>query len=61
IKAEDLKMDYAGNRAKLKGDKDFIIERDSRYSGAVNLVGIESPGLTASLAIAEFVKNILTK
>ncbi|MEA2082515.1 MAG: NAD(P)/FAD-dependent oxidoreductase [Elusimicrobiota bacterium] len=58
IKAEDLKMDYAGNRAKLGGGGDFIIERDSKYGGAVNLVGIESPGLTASLAIGEFVKKL---
>jgi len=61
IKPEDLKIDYAGNRSKLAGCGDFIIERDSKYSGAVNLVGIESPGLTASLAVAEFVKKLLTK
>ncbi len=58
IKAEDLKIDYAGNRSKLADGGDFIIERDSKYSGAVNLIGIESPGLTASLAIAEFVKKL---
>ncbi|PKM99929.1 MAG: hypothetical protein CVU78_03690 [Elusimicrobia bacterium HGW-Elusimicrobia-2] len=59
IKPEDLKIDYAGNRAKLETGGDFIIERDKKYSGAVNLVGIESPGLTASLAIAGFVKNLI--
>jgi len=59
IKVQDLKIDYAGNRSKLTGGGDFIIERDSKYSGAVNLTGIESPGLTASLAIAEFVKSLV--
>ncbi|MCD6311919.1 MAG: NAD(P)/FAD-dependent oxidoreductase [Elusimicrobia bacterium] len=59
IKPEDLKIDYAGNRAKLARGGDFIIERDSKYSWAINLIGIESPGLTASLSIAEFVKNLV--
>jgi len=58
IKAEDLKMDYAGNRAKPASGGDFVIEKDRRYPGALNLIGIESPGLTASLAIADFVKKL---
>ncbi|MCD6413983.1 MAG: NAD(P)/FAD-dependent oxidoreductase [Elusimicrobia bacterium] len=59
IKPEDLKMDYAGNRAKLKKGNDFVIEKDKKYSNAINLVGIDSPGLTSALAIAEFVENLL--
>lgn len=55
--------DMAGIRPKLKGEgiKDFIIneESDKGLIGIVNLIGIESPGLTSSLAIGEYVANIL--
>jgi L-2-hydroxyglutarate oxidase LhgO len=50
---------YAGIRPKLSATDgyppDFVIQgpRDHGVGGLVNLYGIESPGLTASLAIAE--------
>ena len=65
INKHDLTPDTAGIRPKLQpagGDfRDFIIrdEADKGYSRFINLIGIESPGLTASLAIARFVKNIV--
>ena len=65
-------LDYCGIRPKLtkggsatsgKGFVDFYIrnEDDKVSSGAtlVNLLGIESPGLTSSLAIAEYVHELL--
>ena len=54
-----LAPDYAGIRAKItpRGAPaaDFVIQgpRDHGVAGLVNLYGIESPGLTASLAIAD--------
>ena len=41
--------------------KDFLIEgtREHGVAGLVNLFGIESPGLTASLAIADHVRDLL--
>jgi L-2-hydroxyglutarate oxidase LhgO len=41
--------------------QDFVIEgpRDHGLKGLVNLFGIESPGLTASLAIADHVAAML--
>lgn len=54
-----LRPDYAGVRPKLSGPgepaADFRIEGPETHgvAGLVNLFGIESPGLTASLAIAE--------
>ena len=54
-----LQPGYAGIRPKIArpggSATDFLIqtERDHGVRGLVNLFGIESPGLTASLAIAE--------
>jgi len=62
---DDLHPDQAGIRPKLQkpGDpvKDFIIREESRKGlpGFINLVGIESPGLTASLAIGKYVAHLL--
>ncbi len=62
---EDLTPDMSGIRAKLqaKGQpgKDYIIrnEADKGLDGFINLVGIESPGLTSSPAIARMVLGIL--
>lgn len=60
ISPEMLSYETCGIRPKLrafdmKEEKDFIISED--LPGFFNLIGIESPGLTASLAIAKFVKN----
>jgi glycerol-3-phosphate dehydrogenase len=59
----DLQLAYSGIRAKLvppghTGIADFVIERDARVSRAIQLIGIESPGLTSSLAIAEMVASL---
>ncbi|MDX8482953.1 NAD(P)/FAD-dependent oxidoreductase [Mesorhizobium sp. VK24D] len=57
---------YAGIRPKTAGPdeapQDFVIQGSDIHgvSGLVNLFGIESPGLTASLAIAECVVKHLT-
>ena len=60
-----LSEDFAGIRPKIQAlgepPHDFIIknETENGYHNFINLIGIESPGLTSSLAIAEYVKNIL--
>lgn len=65
LEKNDLSPAYSGIRAKLqkKGEKfrDFVIknEKDLGYDGFINLIGIESPGLTSSLAIAKYVKKII--
>jgi L-2-hydroxyglutarate oxidase LhgO len=62
---ERLVPAYTGIRPKLVGAGvpavDFVIqgEADHGVPGLVNLFGIESPGLTASLAIGEHVRGIL--
>lgn len=63
---EDLSADTAGIRPKLSDDgnefRDFIIKEESGNGlpAFVNLIGIESPGLTASLAIAEYVHRMIS-
>ena len=41
--------------------KDFIISgpKDHNFRGFVNLQGIESPGVTSSLAIGKYVGNLV--
>lgn len=56
-----LQPSYSGIRPKLSAKneqaKDFFIQDDEQHkvAGLINLFGIESPGLTASLAIADYV------
>lgn len=65
ITPDDLSPDTSGIRPKLQGPgedfRDFVIreESDRGYPGLVDLIGIESPGLTACLSIACIVKKIL--
>ncbi|KAG8166896.1 hypothetical protein KVR01_002585 [Diaporthe batatas] len=63
-----LAPDYAGIRPKLaprqavvegRGFNDFVVRLEEGYEGWVNLLGIESPGLTSSLAIGEMVEGLL--
>ena len=56
---------YTGIRPKIHGPRepapDFVIQgpREHGVAGLVNLYGIESPGLTSSLAIADYVAQLL--
>jgi L-2-hydroxyglutarate oxidase LhgO len=65
LDAAKLYPGYSGIRPKISGPTepagDFIIAgpRDHGLPGLVNLFGIESPGLTASLAIAALVTELL--
>ena len=62
---DDLSPDMAGIRPKLqrKGEefKDFYINEESEKGlpGLINLIGIESPGLTCCLSIADKVLSLL--
>lgn len=65
VAEEDLSPDIAGIRAKLQGPgegfRDFVVAEESARGlpGFVSLVGIDSPGLTSSPAIAEEVERFL--
>jgi L-2-hydroxyglutarate oxidase LhgO len=67
LRLEDLAPDTAGIRPKLQGPndgfRDFIIRQETErgFPGLVNLIGIESPGLTACLAIARRVETLVAQ
>ncbi|CEP61485.1 NAD(P)/FAD-dependent oxidoreductase LALA0_S03e03906g [Lachancea lanzarotensis] len=63
VEPADLQPAYSGIRPKLGGPcdttfEDFYIREEKGFPGFVNLLGIESPGLTASLAIGRYVRKI---
>lgn len=60
----ELEASYCGIRPKLAAPddtefKDFYIKEEEGFPGFVNLLGIESPGLTSSIPIGRYVKKIL--
>ncbi|MBN2250652.1 MAG: NAD(P)/FAD-dependent oxidoreductase [Candidatus Altiarchaeota archaeon] len=64
ISRKDIIRSFSGIRPKLieKGSTkpaDFVIEESPKVPGFINLIGIESPGLTAAPAIAEKVAGMV--
>jgi L-2-hydroxyglutarate oxidase LhgO len=65
VRADELVPDTCGIRPKLQGPgdgiRDFVIRRETGRGlpSLINLIGIDSPGLTSSLAIAEYVEQLL--
>lgn len=62
LEESDLRWAYAGIRPRLRmphgGADDFVISDDCEEPPLINLVGIESPGLSAALAIARYVADL---
>lgn len=65
LKNSTIIKSYAGMRPKLfntgsgKNFEDFVIEESKSVAGMINLIGIESPGLTSAPAIAKYVVEYL--
>ncbi|KAL6948787.1 hypothetical protein ACO0QE_001260 [Hanseniaspora vineae] len=62
ITPDQLIPAYSGIRPKLlgpgqKGFSDFYIKQEEGFKGFINLMGIESPGLTSSPAIARYIRK----
>jgi L-2-hydroxyglutarate oxidase LhgO len=64
LSLDDLHPDMSGIRPKLQGPgeppRDFIIQEESSSGlrGLINLIGIESPGLTCAVSIAGYVRDL---
>ena len=59
---KNILIDYSGIRPKIKYDgriNDFIIKEETSLKNLYNLIGIDSPGLTSSLAIADFLYGLI--
>ena len=66
LSTTDFIRSFSGLRAKQTppeagGYKDFVIERRDDVPGFINLVGIESPGLTSAPAIGLMVKEMVAR
>jgi L-2-hydroxyglutarate oxidase LhgO len=65
LEFDDLAPEMAGIRPKIQkpGEplRDFYIMEEAKrgYPGFINLIGMESPGLTSSIAIAKYVKKLI--
>lgn len=64
LEIEKLSPDFCGIRPKIAPEggafQDFVIRHEEpSFPGLVNLIGIESPGLTSSMAIADEVAKLL--
>jgi glycerol-3-phosphate dehydrogenase len=57
VSRNDVITNFAGLRPAV--EEDFYIEPSKKVSAFVQVAGIQSPGLTASPAIGEYVKNLL--
>jgi glycerol-3-phosphate dehydrogenase len=66
MNSSDFIRSFAGNRPKLTppevgGNADFLIEEPHDFPGFIHLLGMESPGLTSSPAIADSVRKLISK
>lgn len=60
VSERDIITSFAGLRPAMEGD-DFYIDISKKAPRFIQVAGIQSPGLTASPAIAEYVKNLVKK
>ncbi len=65
LELEDLEPESSGIRPMLQSPgetvKDFVIAHEDKkgFPGLINLIGVESPGFTCSLAIGKYVKELV--
>jgi glycerol-3-phosphate dehydrogenase len=62
IRDDDLAWAYSGIRPKRPahdGSSDFIIRLERQTPPLINLIGIDSPGLSASMGIARYVSEMI--
>ncbi len=61
VKKAEVITSFAGLRANLITNHDFVIEEAKNCKGFFNAIGINSPGLSAAPAIAEMLANMVVE
>ncbi|HUM01922.1 MAG TPA: FAD-dependent oxidoreductase, partial [Thermoanaerobaculia bacterium] len=59
LEVSDVQLDYAGIMVHLKGATDWVIRRDEKHPSFIQLLGIDSPGLTCCVEIGKLVRKML--
>jgi L-2-hydroxyglutarate oxidase LhgO len=65
LEFSDIAPEMAGIRPKIQkqgeSERDFYIkdEAEKGLPGFINLIGMESPGLTSSIAISEYISDLV--
>ena len=59
LKENDLEPHQVGIQARLVGHQDFVMEFSPKQPRCLNLLGIDSPGLTSALALARRARAML--
>ena len=59
LNIENLYKGHTGILGLIKGQTDFMISKDEEFPNCIHLLGMESPALTASLAIGNQVASLL--
>ena len=61
LRVLDIELHQSGIQARVAASPDWVMEADANEPDFINLIGIDSPGLTASLAIARYVVDTLPR
>ncbi|MCP4693666.1 MAG: FAD-dependent oxidoreductase [Desulfobacterales bacterium] len=59
LREDDLEPHQAGVQARLVDHQDWVIQFSKKEPRCLNLLGVDSPGLTGALAIARYVRAML--
>jgi glycerol-3-phosphate dehydrogenase len=59
VSERDIITSFAGLRPVLADSEDFYIDQSKKVPALIQVAGIQSPGLTAAPAIADYVKDLL--
>lgn len=59
VSVRDLITSFSGSRPVIEGKEDFFIAQSSKVKNFIQAAGIQSPGLTASPAVAEYIVELL--
>lgn len=59
VSVRDLITSFSGSRPVIEGKEDFFIAPSSKVKNFIQAAGIQSPGLTASPAVAEYICELL--